>query len=332
MSKRKIILIFLVIAAVAGGVLGFNVFTNGTQNKGNDLFIYGNVDVREVNLAFYATGRIAKLLVDEGDKVKKGQLLAELEDSRYRHAVAKLKSDLAAQRDLLARLKNGSRPQEKADARARVEAAEARLELAKITARRIEELSKTDFVSKQKRDNAEAELRAAKAALKSAREHLSLVLEGPRTEDIQRAEAQLKSLVSALALAEEELADTKLYSPAEGIIQNRILEPGSMAFPNTPVFSLALTDPIWVRAYIPEPSLGRVKKGMKVEVTSDSFPEIKYQGWVGFISPVAEFTPKSVQTTELRTRLVYRARCFVKNSNGELRLGMPVTVRVLTEE
>ena len=333
MSKRKIILIFLVIALTAGGVFGFRmVYNTGTRNDGNDVFIYGNVDVREVNLAFYATGRIARLLADEGDKVKKGQLLAELEDSRYRHAVEKLENDIAAQRELVARLKNGSRPQEKADAKARVEAAEARLELAKITARRLKELSKTDFVSKQKRDNADAELRAAKAALKSAREHLSLVLEGPRKEDIQRAEAQLKSLVSALALAEEELADTKLYSPAEGIIQNRILEPGSMAFPNKPVFSLALTDPIWVRAYIPEPSLGKVKKGMTVEVTSDSFPETRYQGWVGFISPVAEFTPKSVQTTELRTRLVYRARCFVKNSNGELRLGMPVTVRVLTDE
>ncbi len=329
MSKKRLIPILIILAA--GFFLGFRLFGSGFEHDGNELTIYGNVDLREVNIAFYANGRISRLLVDEGDKVKKGQLLAELDDSRYRLAVDRLRAEVDAQRELLSKLETGSRPQEKKEAKAQVAGAEARLALARITLRRLKELAKTDYVPKQKRDDAEAELKAAEAALQAAREKLSLVLEGPRKEDISRAAAQLKALESALSLAERELADTKLYAPSDGIIQNRILEPGAMASPSASVFTLALTDPLWIRAYIPEPMLGKIKKGMKVEVTSDSFPDTRYEGWVGFISPVAEFTPKAVQTTELRTRLVYRARCFVKNSNGELRLGMPVTVRVLAQ-
>jgi len=329
-GRKKIILLLLIVAA--GAVLGFRFFGHEEDAEESALLIYGNVDVREVQLAFYATGRIERLLVDEGDTVEKGQLVAELDPSRYEHDVARLEGETAAQGQLLARLEAGSRPQEKEKARAAVKAAEARLTLARITLGRMETLSKTKFVPRQQLDEARSTFRAAEAELDSAREKLSLVLEGPRKEDIRRARQQFVSLQAALALAREQLKDTKLYSPTAGIIQNRILEPGAMAFPNSPVFSLALTEPLWIRAYIPEPDLGKIKKGMKVEVTTDSFPGRKYSGWVGFISPVAEFTPKAVQTTELRTRLVYRARCFVCNSNGELRLGMPVTVRVLTDQ
>ncbi len=329
-GRKKLIILLLVLCA--GAALGFRFYGQEEEADSDALLIYGNVDIREVQLAFYATGRIEKLLVDEGDTVEKGQLVAELDPSRYRHEVARLKGEAAAQRQLLERLEAGSRPQEKKEARAAVKAAEARLTLARITLKRMQELSKTKFVPRQKLDEAQSSFRATEAELESAREKLSLVLEGPRREDIKRARQQLAALEAALALVREQLQDTRLYSPSAGIIQNRILEPGAMAFPSKPVFSLALTEPLWIRAYIPEPELGKVEKGMKVEVTTDSFPGKKYRGWVGFISPVAEFTPKAVQTTELRTRLVYRARCFVCNSNGELRLGMPVTVKVLTDE
>ena len=119
-----------------------------------------------------------------------------------------------------------------------------------------------------------------------------------------------------------------LISPAPGIIQNRILEPGEMASPTQPVFTLALTDPKWVRAYVPEPDLGRINLGMKAKILSDSFPDQSFEGWIGFISPVAEFTPKSVETEDLRTKLVYEVRVFVHDSKDLLRLGMPVTVIV----
>ncbi len=329
MPRKKIVFILLILAA--GAAMGFRFFEQNQNTEAGNVLIYGNVDIREVQLAFYATGRITRLLVDEGDRVEKGQLIAELDPSRYRHSLTKLEGEMAAQKELVARLEKGSRPQEKEQARASVEAAEAQLVLAGITLKRMKELSRTKFVPQQQLDDAQAEFRAASARLKAAKEELSLVLEGPRTEDIQRAKSQLKALESAIALAGEQLIDTKLYSPAAGIIQNRILEPGAMAFPSAPVFSLALTEPLWIRAYIPEPQLGKVSRGMKIEVSTDSFPGKVYKGWVGFISPVAEFTPKAVQTEELRTKLVYRARCFVCNSNGELRLGMPVTVRVLID-
>jgi len=126
----------------------------------------------------------------------------------------------------------------------------------------------------------------------------------------------------------QRLADASLYAPADGIIRNRILEPGDMAFPQTPVMTLAFVDPVWVRAYLPEPMLGRVKLGARAWITTDSYPGKRYEGWVGYVSPTAEFTPKTVQTPELRTRLVYSVRVFACNPRDELRLGMPVSVQI----
>jgi HlyD family secretion protein len=131
-----------------------------------------------------------------------------------------------------------------------------------------------------------------------------------------------------LATAKKDLADTQLYAPASGVIQDRLLEPGDMATPQTPVFTLALDDPVWVRAYLPEPLLGKAALGMKAWITTDGFPGKRFKGWVGFISPVAEFTPKSVETTQLRSQLVYRVRIFACNPDHRLRLGMPATVTI----
>jgi len=183
-------------------------------------------------------------------------------------------------------------------------------------------------VSKQQLDNAESTLKTARADLAAARQALSLAIEGPRNQDIARARATLKSLQATLGLAAQKLRDTKLYAPENGIIRNRILEPGAMAFASRPVFTLALINPVWVRAYVPEPDLGKIREGMIAEITTDSFPGKTYRGWIGFISPTAEFTPKTVETPELRTKLVYRVRVFACNPRNELRLGMPVTVTV----
>ncbi|MCK5192579.1 MAG: efflux RND transporter periplasmic adaptor subunit, partial [Desulfobulbaceae bacterium] len=157
---------------------------------------------------------------------------------------------------------------------------------------------------------------------------LNLALEGPRKEDIAAAKNNLETLKASLSLLMIRLADMTLTSPATGVIQNRILEPGEIASPNRPVVILALTDPKWVRAYIPEPYLGRINLGMKAKILSDSFPDQKFEGWIGFISSVAEFTPKTVETEDLRTKLVYEVRVFVYDSKDLLRLGMPVTVIV----
>ena len=199
---------------------------------------------------------------------------------------------------------------------------------AKTTLRRLQQLLKAKGTSRQKVDNATATYTAAAEGLEAARQTLDLAIAGPRREDIAEAGAKMQANEAGVALAEKELADTRIYSPADAVIRDRILEPGDMAFPNIPVLTLALTDPLWIRAYVPESDLGKIRPGMKAEITTDSFPGKIYQGWIGFISPTAEFTPKTVETPALRTRLVYQVRVFACNPQGELRLGMPATVQV----
>ena len=208
-----------------------------------------------------------------------------------------------------------------AAASARASLADAETQLA-----RKQQLRTTNRISVQEVDTARTRVETLQANLRAAEEEVSLVVEGPRTEDIAAAEASLAALEAARDLAAQRLEDTRLLAPASGVIRNRILEPGAMAAPGAPVFTLALTDPLWVRAYINEPDLGLVHEGMRAEVRTDTLPDKAYQGWVGFISSTAEFTPKTVETTELRTKLVYRARIFVCDPQQELRLGMPVTV------
>ena len=290
------------------------------------LTLYGNVDIREVQLAFQDAGRIRALPVDEGARVAAGQVVAELDPTRYQLELQRLNGEVAAQTQVLARLRQGSRPQEVARARAAAASARASLADAATQLARKQQLRTVNRISVQEVDTARTRVETLQANLKAAEEEVSLVVEGPRREDIAAAEASLAALAAARDLAAQRLEDTRLLAPAAGVIRTRILEPGAMAAPGAPVFTLALTDPLWVRAYISEPDLGLVHEGMRAEVRTDTLPDKTYQGWVGFISSTAEFTPKTVETTDLRTKLVYRARIFVCDPQEELRLGMPVTV------
>ena len=325
MKKRLFLLVVFLLIAGAGF---WYVDRIENRNEAKEIVLYGNVDIRQVQLAFHATGRIQKLALWEGDYVKAGDLVAEIDPVRYEASVARAGAEVAVQNQALARLLAGTRPEEIREARARVKAAEATWADAKLVYERTKRLFGDQGVAKQKLDDAEAAFQSSRADLDAARQALTLAFKGPREEDIAAARAQVKASEAALRLAERELADTKLYAPAAGVIQDRILEPGDMAFPETPVFTLALTNPVWVRAYVSEPDLGKIAPGMKADVTTDSFPAKTYRGWIGFISPTAEFTPKEVQTPELRTRLVYRIRVYACNPQGELRLGMPVTVTI----
>ena len=326
MNKKKIrtAMVFLLVAGlIAGGV--YQLVRRENLPKGV-MRLYGNVDIRQGRLAFYDTGRIKRLLVQEGDSVKPGQLVAEMDPVRYEMAVKEAEGNVDAQKQVLARMLAGSRPQDIKTARERVKAAEAVFQVNEVTYERIKKLVKGKYVPQQQLDDATSKLKTAKADLKAAQEGLMLAVIGPRKEDIAAAEARLKGYQATLALAHQKLADTNLYAPSAGVIQDRIMEPGDMASPATPVFTLALDTPMWVRAYVPEPSLGKIIPGMEAQITTDSFPEKIYKGWIGYISPTAEFTPKNVETPDLRTRLVYQIRAFVCNPNNELRLGMPATV------
>ena len=292
-----------------------------------ELVLHGNVDLRQIELPFNNSERIAAVLAQEGDRVKQGQVLARLDTRRLEPQVAQFEAQLAAQKQVVERLRNGSRPEEIEQARANVESARAEAGNAKL---RFERLKKTAqealAVSQQQLDDARAALTAAQAKLVVTQRTLELVLAGPRHEEVAEAEARLQGSEAQLALLRQELADAQLVAPLDATVRSRLLEPGEIASPQKPVFSLAVTDPKWVRAYVSEPDLGKVRSGMVAAVAVDSFPGRRFEGWIGFVSSVAEFTPKSVQTDELRTSLVYEVRVFVKDPGDELRLGMPATV------
>ena len=324
--KAKIFLVVpLVAAALAAGVWWFR--HNGSTVQ-RELTLQGNVDIRQVELAFNASGRIDKILVREGDRVKPGQMLATLDTERLHRTLDQGEAQAAAQRQVVARLKAGSRPEEIRQARAQRDAAQVAVADATAFYQRQVDLVGKHFISRQQADSARFALDKARAQLKAAQETLRLTELGPRKEDVAAAQATQAANEAAVAIIARDIREGELDAPSDGIIENRILEPGDMASPQKPVFTLALTDPVWVRTYLPETQLGRVPVGASAWVRTDSHPDQRYRAWVGYVSPSAEFTPKSVETTEIRSSLVYQARVYVCAGQNELRMGMPATVLI----
>ncbi len=330
--RKTVIRIFLVLILiiVAGGLWWWQVHRKPAGT--GTLVLYGNVDIREVDLAFNGNERIASIFVKEGDRVTTGQLLAELETQRLKASAEQAEALAAQQGQVLKRLEAGSRIEEIRQAEANANKARIDADNAHRTWERIRDLYREKSVSKQQADDAEAAANAAQATWNAAQQALNLALAGPRVEDIAAAREALTAAQANLALRRRELHDARLYAPSDGIVRNRILEPGSMVTPQNPVLTIGLINPLWVRAYVSESDLGKLKLGMKATITTDSYPGKRYQGWIGFISPTAEFTPKTVETTDLRTRLVYQVRVFVHQTENELRLGMPATVTIDLEQ
>ena len=324
--KRSILVAAIAAIIIAAGI-GYWLMRPPSTPK--EIVVYGNVDLRQVDLPFNGTERIAAVLVQEGDRVHQGEILARLDTSRLEPQVAQAQAQLAAQQAVVDRLHNGSRPEEIAQARAALDSAKADAENARRQAARFRSLiaaSGGRAASQQDLDNANAALDVANAKAVSQQKALDLAVAGPRREDVAQAEAQLRSQQAQFALLKQQLADANLIAPVDAVVRSRLMEPGEMASPQKPVFSLAITDPKWVRAYVSETDLGQIRSGEVASIGIDSFPKRRFDGWIGFISPVAEFTPKTVQTEELRTSLVYEVRVFVKDPSDELRLGMPATV------
>jgi len=327
---RKIILAVIVIGVVGGALYWW---MNHKTEQTPALVLHGNIDLRQTQLAFNNSERIATVLVQEGDRVQRGQVVARLDTSRLEPQVAQAEAQAAAQRQVLERLQRGNRPEEIAQARANVESARADAANARQQLERLKsaaELSAGRAVPQQDVDNARTALQVAEAKLVVNQRALDLAVAGPRKEEIQEAEARLRANEAQAALLRQQLRDSALIAPVDATVRTRVMEPGEMATPQRPVLALAVTDPKWVRAYVSEPDLGRVKPGMPGTIVVDSFPARSFDGWIGFISPVAEFTPKTVQTEDLRTSLVYEIRVFVKDPKDELRLGMPATVKLQT--
>jgi HlyD family secretion protein len=326
--KKRLILFAVILLLVGGGWFIYQQWAGGNRDS---LKIQGNVDIRQVNLGFRVSGRIREMRFEEGDPVRAGDLIAVLDEGPYQDQVNLAKAQLAQSTANLTKAINGSRPQEIDQARAQVAQAQANVENADLTFQRESDLRRTNAISKQELDNATATRDANRAQLRSAQANLALLEAGSRQEDIEAARALVQHDKANLETAELNLSDCKLLAPTDGMIITRALEPGAIVAAGTNVYSICLYSPVWIRTYVDERDLGRIYPGMKALVYTDTNPEKPYQGQIGFISPVAEFTPKTVETRELRTDLVYRLRVVVQHPDRYLRQGMPVTVRLVDD-
>ncbi|MEK7408765.1 MAG: efflux RND transporter periplasmic adaptor subunit [Acidobacteriota bacterium] len=393
MSKKKKLIPLLAVAALGAGALAWSRWWK--REDPNRILISGNIELTEINLAFKMSGKLVERAVGEGDAVKKGQLVAGLDQQQLlaqcdriqavieaaQSRLAQLHTEVERQRQTVvaqiaysraqleqaeARLRQllaGSREQEIAQARAGLERAETEHDKAAKDWERAKALYDKQDISASDRDQFLARYDAARASLKQAKELLSLVVEGPRKEDIEGARAQVAQARAALALAEAarldlrvreqqvpmrraeidqaraelainrtQLEDAVIASPTDGVVLAESAEVGEILAAGTTVVTIGDLDHPWLRGYIGERDLGRVKLGARVRVTTDSFPRKVYRGRLSFISSKAEFTPKQIQTQEERVKLVYRVKIDIENPQRELKSNMPADAEILLND
>ena len=389
--KKRILIIVVLLAAAGAAVYAFR---GSSRQLDNRIVVSGNIELTEVNIAFKTAGRLVERNVDEGDAVKKGQVVARLDRDQLiaqheREAaglasarsqlvqaetslewqkatlaadIEQKKADLATSEAKLAELQNGSRPQEKLDAKAAVDAAQAELDRAGRDWDRAQTLHKDDDISTAQFDQYRNRWQNARASLNSAKEREGLVLAGPRTEvihaqegQVERARAALKMAqanalemkrreeelvtrraeigrsTASLALIDSQMADTVAISPVDGVVLVKAADVGEVLAPGTTVVTVGDIDHPWLRGYINETDLGRVKLGSRAKVTTDSYPGKTYAGRVTFISSEAEFTPKQIQTQQERVKLVYRIKIEVDNPRHELKSNMPADAEIVLD-
>lgn len=389
---KKIVLFLIILAAAAGGYVYWQSGQSGPTDR---ILLSGNIELTQVNIAFKTAGKMVELMVDEGARVEKGQVIARLDPEQLQRqketaqaALVSAQSGLqqtemaiqyqrqALLADLAARsadvsgataryqqLKSGARPQEIQEAKAAVEAAQSDYERSRRDWERAQALHKNDDISTSQFDAARTKFETAEAIFKQARERAALVLAGARSEEIDVAAAQVdrakagvraseagqldlqrreQELVSRradidraraqLALIDAQLSDMTAVSPIAGIVLVKSADPGEVLAPGTSVVTVGDLAKPWLRAYINAKDLGRVKVGSKVKVTTDAFPGKVYNGRVSFISSDAEFTPKQIQTSEERVKLVYRIKIDVDNPNQELKSNMPADAEILLDK
>jgi HlyD family secretion protein len=263
-------------------IIGFFVYRERLfeKERRKELILYGNVDIRVVDLGFRVSGRVDSMPYQEGDLVGKGALISWLDKQPYEDEVKK--------------------------AEAHIESVKASLTNAQRLVKRRKLLVGTGGISDQEYDDAVS------------------------TENVFKA--NLNEAIAELGIAQTNLQDTELYAPSDGVLLTRIREPGTVVREADPIYTLSLIDPVWIRTFVSEPQLGLIYPGMPAEIYTDTPGGHPYKGHIGFISPVAEFTPKTVETTQLRTDLVYRLRVIADNPDQGLRQGMPVTVKLKLSE
>lgn len=333
---KKRLPVFIIIALIAASAVGY-VFYTRDRNPADSIIVSGNIEVTDIRISFKIPGRIDALLVDEGNRVAKGQIVARLENSDQMLAVKQARANMEYSRAVLKEMETGSRNQEIAGARAEMSRAEAalnsaraQLKLAKSDRDRFKELFCQGGISLREYEEYETKYTVARnaseetqARLESARQNLSLVEEGARSEKIDQARSQFDISQENLREAELQLEYTHLYSPIDGLVLSKSAESGEYLSPGSPVITIGDLSKPWVRAYVKESDLGRIKLNQTVEVTTDTYPDKTYEGRISFISSEAEFTPKSVQTHDERVKLMYRIKISLDNIKDELKPGMP---------
>jgi HlyD family secretion protein len=317
---------FTIVAAAAAAGIGWLVVQRLGAAPSPDT-LYGNVEIRQVDLSFNAEGTVIAMPKHEGDRVQQGETIAGLDPATYRSATDLAEARRDAAQAALDVLLAGTRYEDIDQARANLASAQASQANADATYARQKELAARNVSSQQQLDDARMALDAARAKTGQTSAALAEAVNGPRPQDIAAARAQLRAAEATLELARTQLARTQLVAPANGTVMTRVIEPGTVVLPAAAVYSIALDDEVWVRAFAPEPMLPRVAPNTEVTITSDGSNK-SYRGRIGYVSPAAEFTPKTVETPELRTQLVYRLRIRIEHPDNGVRQGMPVTIHL----
>lgn len=319
--------LFILAAVVAGLVLLWRILPADREAQGH-IRLSGNIEVTDADLSFRLAGHVRERLVKEGERVARDAVVARLESTDLEHEVALREAEVAVAKATLAELQAGYRPEEIAQARAALAQAKAELTRAEADWRRQQPLLAQGAVAARDAEALRAAFDIAKGRTDEAGHHLARLENGFRREEVERARAQLQRATAALALARTRLGYAELSAPMSGVVLTENVEPGEFVAAGTPVVTLGALDPVWLRAYISETDLGRVKLGQPARVTTDTYPGKSYRGSVAFIAADAEFTPKNVQTEQERVKLVYRIKITLPNPDQELKPGMPADAEI----
>lgn len=325
MKKTATIPIIIIVVAVSAIV--YSVLIHRRHDTGN-IRLSGNIEVTTVDLSFKVPGRVRERLLDEGEPVSPGQVVARLDSEELASEAAGRQAEVEVARAALAELEAGSREEEIAQAEAALQRVKAEADRVATDYRRQQALYDREVISKRELDTSRAAYESSRATVKEAREHLALLRKGPRRETINQARARLRDAEALLDLAKTRLGYATLISSVKGVVLSKNVEPGEQVAAGTPVVTVGVLDEVWVRAYVSETDLGKIKLGQQATVATDTYPGRKYRGQVSFISSEAEFTPKNVQTEKERVKLVYRVKVTVPNPRMELKPGMPADVEI----
>lgn len=323
----RVVLPLLLLAALAlgGWAWTMNRRTGATPDA---LHVSGTIETTTAEVGFVEGGRVLARPVDEGQTVHQGQLLATLDTATLQDQLAARQADLAAAQASLADARAGARPKEIEAAQAALAQARAQAADAADRDARTERLYREGAISAQDHEAARQAGLAARAAVAGAAARLKLLQEGSRPQQIAVARAREQQAQAALVLARTQLGQASVFAPMDGVVLAKHVEPGEVVAPGAPAVTIARLDDVYMRAYVPETDLGRVKLGQAVDITSDTFAGKVYAGHVSFISDQAEFTPRTVETPQERVKLVYRVRIDVANPRFELKPGMPADAAI----